>query len=127
MFYSWFFAIFFRKTSKFSFWVLAVKWKHFRDFLGISWFAKTLSPIIWQLVRQLVHSLSSDNKLVVKRNCAKKWKSLRIFSSRLRFLIEYSVGTGHCFWIILRYLKQKNTLMVSTGNTYISLTDSRTK
>ena len=40
LFYSWFFPIFFRKTSKFGFWVsgwvLAIKSKHFRDLLEIS-------------------------------------------------------------------------------------------
>ena len=39
MFYSWFFAIFFEKTSKFGFWVdgwlLVIKAKHFRVFLEI--------------------------------------------------------------------------------------------
>ena len=37
LFYSWFFAIFYRKTSKFGLrvdgWVLAIKSKHFSDFL----------------------------------------------------------------------------------------------
>ena len=40
MFYSWFFTIFYQKTSIFGFWVdgwvLAIKSKHFRDFLEIS-------------------------------------------------------------------------------------------
>ena len=40
MVYSWFFAIFYQKMSKFGFWledwVLAIKSKHFRDFLEIS-------------------------------------------------------------------------------------------
>ena len=46
MVYSWFFAFFYRKTWKFGFWVdgsvLAIKSKHFRDFLEISWFPKIL-------------------------------------------------------------------------------------
>ena len=40
MFYSWCLAVFYRKTSKFAFWVaswiLTIKFKHFRDFLEIS-------------------------------------------------------------------------------------------
>ena len=40
MFYSWYFAIFYQKTSKFGLrvysWVIAIKPKHFRDFLEIS-------------------------------------------------------------------------------------------
>ena len=40
MVYSWFFAIFYQKISKFGFWledwVVAIKSKHFRDFLEIS-------------------------------------------------------------------------------------------
>ena len=40
MFYTWFFAVFYQKSSKFDFcvdvWVLAIKFKHFRDFLKLS-------------------------------------------------------------------------------------------
>ena len=47
VFYSWFFAFFYQKTSKFGFWVdgwlFAIKPKHFRDFLEISKFPKILS------------------------------------------------------------------------------------
>ena len=47
MFYSWFFAIFYEITSKSGFWlggcVLAIKPKHFRDFLEIFKFPKILS------------------------------------------------------------------------------------
>ena len=40
MFYSWFFAVFYPKTSKFGFsvygWVLSIKPNHFKDFIKIS-------------------------------------------------------------------------------------------
>ena len=46
MFYSWFFVMFYRRTSKFEYsvldWVLAIKSKHFRDFLEIFYFPKVL-------------------------------------------------------------------------------------
>ena len=60
MFYSWFFAIFYPKTSKFGFWVdgwvLSIKPKHFRDFLEVLSRSATRE--------ELVHSLSGDNNLV---------------------------------------------------------------
>ena len=47
LFYSWFFATFYQKTSNFCFWVdgwvLAMKSKYFMDFLKISEFPKILS------------------------------------------------------------------------------------
>ena len=62
MFYSWFFPIFYQKTSKFGFWVdgwvLVIKYKYFRDFLSLFFF------LCRQLMRKLVHSLSGDNNLV---------------------------------------------------------------
>ena len=59
-FYSWFYATFYRRTSKFGFWedgwVLAIKSKHSRNFLE--------QLVIQQLVRQLLHSPCGDNNLV---------------------------------------------------------------
>ena len=47
MVYGWFFAIFYQKMSKFGFWLddwlLAIKSKHLRDFLEVSYFPKVLS------------------------------------------------------------------------------------
>ena len=58
------FCEFLPKISKFGFcaasWVLAIRSKHFRDFLEISYFLK----IVWHLVRQLMHSLFGDNNML---------------------------------------------------------------
>ena len=68
MFYCWFFCSFLPKTLKFGSriadWVLAIKSKHFRNFIEFSWFFKILSLVVRQLVRQLVHAFSGDNNLV---------------------------------------------------------------
>ena len=92
MFYNWFFAIFYRKTSEFGFsvdgWKLAIKPKHFRDFLEISWIPKILSlksfGNSWGIsyIHFLVIKICCVS-LLVRRNCAKKWKSLQMFFTRL--------------------------------------------
>ena len=66
------FGSFLVQMSKFVFWVpgwvLAIKSKHFKYFLKISLYAEILSlKVVWQPVRELVHSLSGDNNLVLFR------------------------------------------------------------
>ena len=97
MFCSWFFAIFYQKTSKFGFrfggWVLAIKFRHLRDFL----------EIVRQLVSQLTHSLSGDNNLVPfhlrwREIVQKVKKSLNVLSN----IVAACANT--CFFISMTFI-----------------------
>ena len=66
MFYSGFFAIFYRKTSEFGFWMdgLGTNPSNSEIFLKFPSFLKSWVLSCRQLMRQQVHSLSTNNNLV---------------------------------------------------------------
>ena len=125
MHHSWFFEIFYQKTSKLGFWVadwLSIKSKHLRDFLEISWFLKILTLMLFDswgslYIHFLVVTILVSVSLMVKRNCAKTWKSLQIFCPRLRVLnmpIQVNIKEKKDFTNLLQPQPASRCLRLST-------------
>ena len=97
------------KTPKFGFWVVvwvpAPEFKYFREFLGISWFpmmpSRTSLGNSWgnSYFHFLVTIVYSSVSTVVKRNCAKTWKSLQIFCPKLQAKAWIKLCAWYFCWL----------------------------